>query len=148
MNARVPSDSVEGKKSWTACGRLGTAGLIFKSDKAGECVDIDECATGENYCQSFETCQNTNGNFKCNFDYSNNCPDSKYAVEWKGAKFTRTIFQSKSSLVALVNINKAGGFDLRRNQYIGFLAYPRNLDEKINVKCFRNFINFIICFII
>jgi len=86
----------------------------------GECVDIDECADPSlNTCQSFESCDNEDGGFSCIFDYDSNCPNEKYSVQWKGAKFTKIMFRSETNIVTLVNVNIGKGFDVRRNTYIG-----------------------------
>ncbi|MCA9643203.1 MAG: hypothetical protein KC492_21040, partial [Myxococcales bacterium] len=40
----------------------------YQVDASGQCVDIDECATGADNCASGETCQNTSGGFRCESD--------------------------------------------------------------------------------
>ena len=52
--------------------------------ESGQCADIDECESNSHTCQSFEVCSNSVGSFSCNFNYSENCPPTKYPVQWKG----------------------------------------------------------------
>jgi len=72
----------------------------------GNCVDIDECADPAlNVCQSFETCVNSNRGYSCTFDYNQQCPSDKYAVEWKGVN-SYYIFKPVITLFSRQNLRK------------------------------------------
>jgi len=115
-----------------ACTATCNAGYECGFDAAGEetCVDVDECADPAlNNCQSFETCVNTVGKFRCDFDTDANCPaDRPWKPEWKGRKNMRYIYMSdKEAMLAMKYKAKNRNVNPRTELYYGFVLFTKDV---------------------
>ena len=48
------------------------AGTVFSDDESTLCIDIDECTSGDEDCESAQTCSNIFGGYECITDESGN----------------------------------------------------------------------------
>jgi hypothetical protein len=102
------------------------------SNTEGTCLDIDECVHSDNTCRTYETCVNTEGSYKCDFNPAE-CA-AAVPVVWKGAKYGR--IRNWGSNVAEVRVaitNNDANLDSRGSNYIAYLAYGSK-------KCGRDFL--------
>ena len=60
------------------------------------------------------------------------CPPKGTFVQWKGAKVSKVVFYSEHGALMRVNFFNNGQYDLRSQEYLGFLAFTKK-------KCARDF---------
>jgi len=92
----------------------------------GECVDIDECAEGTDYCHSFEQCVNLPGKFRC--DPGEVSCDSFPNAAWKGRKNTKYIYKNEKSALLQTKFRvKNSPVNPRTDLYQGFIVWTKDV---------------------